>query len=232
MEVGEKVMYEAMYEAAQKGDLAAVSRALAEGASPDGDGRGYPLLCAAIEKKQFEVAKVLIHEGACIDLCEQGNGMRPLHFACLHGWHEGIKELVARGASIEQSCWEGQRPIDLALGKDHFQQTIGQMLSLGADINGFNGAGRTLLHCALHYLDPVQASKVVPWLISHDADPTLREQTSYTDNLTPLEIVNERQDWTAEHNCNWLEGLVQARQAKSVISSILHKHGHAQAIHP
>lgn len=206
--------------AVQCGDVAAVRQALANGAHPDGDGGSDPLLYCAISRKHYEVAMVLMEAGACVNLGDYGDGVRPLHIACQQGWLEGINALIARGAEVEGQSWDGHRPIDMAMtNKPNREETLELMLQHGADINGYNGVGRTLLHIALEYLDEEQASKMASWLVARNADVSLRTQDD--ERQTPLEIARARDDWTHAHNVNWLEGAEQGQQAKFAIDEVL-----------
>lgn len=208
--------------AVQSGDVAAVRLALSSGAHPDGDGGNDPLLICAISKQHYEVAVALMEAGASVNLGDFSDGVRPLHLACQYGWLEGINALIARGAEVEGQSWDGQRPIDLALiNKPNREETLELMLGHGADINGYNGVGRTLLHVALEYLDEEQASKMASWLVARNADVRLRTQDE--ENETPLEIARSRTDWTPSHNVNWLEGAEQGQQAKLAIGDVLRR---------
>ena len=83
---------------ALRGDLAAVNRALDEGADPNlADADGYNPLIFACENNHVDCAARLIEAGARID-CNTREGRTPLNIASRYGHADMIRVLVAGGA--------------------------------------------------------------------------------------------------------------------------------------
>ena len=85
---------------ALRGDLAAVNRALDEGADPNlADGDGYNPLIFACENNHVACATRLIEAGARVD-CHTDGLRTPLNIAARYGHADMIRVLLAGGAQI------------------------------------------------------------------------------------------------------------------------------------
>ena len=85
---------------ALRGDLAAINRALDEGADPNlADADGYNPLIFACENNHVDCATRLIEAGARLD-CHTNQGRTPLNIAARYGHADMIRVLVAGGAQV------------------------------------------------------------------------------------------------------------------------------------
>jgi plasmid stabilization system protein ParE len=91
---------ENLLEAASRGDLAGVERALSRGAQVDAKGpRGNTALNEAAQSGQTEIVKRLLEAGAHVDN-KGGSHMTPLMNAACHGHFEIVPLLIEKGALV------------------------------------------------------------------------------------------------------------------------------------
>jgi len=100
-----------LYDAAKKGDIDKVMRALEHGADPNVKGPdGYTPLHIAAHENYSELAKVLIKFGAKVDLKDR-YGNKPLHAAAYMGnYSELAKVLIKFGAKVDLKDRYGATP--------------------------------------------------------------------------------------------------------------------------
>lgn len=124
----------ALFDAAARGDLAAVERLLAEGLAVDEPGRNAetPLIAAALHDRP-EVAARLIDAGADV-MARNAGGLTPLHAAAYGGSVAVARLLLEHGAALEdQANVAGATPLSLAAEQD--QVAVAELLiAAGADI--------------------------------------------------------------------------------------------------
>jgi ankyrin repeat protein len=124
----------ALFEAAKRGDLAAVERLLAEGIAVDEPGRNAetPLMAAALAD-QAAIAKLLIARGADI-MARNAGGLTPLHAAAYAGSVEVARLLLDSGAVLEDAeNVSGATP--LMLTAEENRVAVAELLiARGADI--------------------------------------------------------------------------------------------------
>src|SRR5215475_13530175 len=103
---------EALWEAAGRGDVAAVRKLLDEGTPVDAKTRyGATALSFACDKGQVEVVKLLLERGADPNAKDTFYGATPLAWASQHGGIEVARILVEKGATDLDSA------LDLAVEK-------------------------------------------------------------------------------------------------------------------
>ncbi|CAG9463563.1 unnamed protein product [Pedinophyceae sp. YPF-701] len=107
----------ALYQAAQRGDSAALRRLLAAGADPDagkpvqaGSCATVPPLCAAAARGHTEAIRVLLEAGASPEGATP-NGARALHLAARKGLTEAVRLLVAAGADTAAVDFSDHQPL-------------------------------------------------------------------------------------------------------------------------
>ena len=124
--------------AALKRDLAALDRALAEGADPNAmDADGYTPLIFAVCNNNTDCVAKLIEAGAHPD-CYTDKGRTPLNSAASSGYAETIRVLLAGGAQVDfvppyYGCGRFT-PLHYAIDFGHVQ-AIRALLAAGADAN-------------------------------------------------------------------------------------------------
>ena len=111
------------------GDLPRVRQLLDEGADPNArDPNGWPALSRAIERRQPEIALLLIERGAD---CRATDKRRrtPLHWAAQYGTDAVAECLLEQGA--ETSAWDSASNTPLSQASRHGRTTIVRMLLHG-----------------------------------------------------------------------------------------------------
>ena len=122
---------------------------------------------AALERRHFELARILHRIGSPVDLRGWGT-YSPLHSAARQGDCEIIQVLLDWKLDINAICDGDETPLHLALARwlpKHFE-TIRLLLEHGADPNARDSDGSTPLHLA-SYSAKVE---VVRLLLKHGAD--------------------------------------------------------------
>ena len=105
-----------IYEAARRGDIAAVKQRLAAGTKADTKTKdGTTPLHTAARFGHKEVAELLIAKGA--DVNAAVDGITPLHFAVARGHKEVAELLIAKGADVNAKNDGGETPLDGADGE-------------------------------------------------------------------------------------------------------------------
>ena len=125
----------ALFDAAKKGDLAAVEKLLADGIPVDERGRNAetPLMAAALAG-EVAVAELLIARNADV-MARNAGGLTPLHAAAYAGSVEVAQLLVDHGAAIEDKAnISGATPLMLAAEGNHV--AVAELLTArGADLS-------------------------------------------------------------------------------------------------
>ena len=124
---------------ALRGDLAAVNRALDDGADPNlADPDGYNPLIYAAEGNQPACAARLIEAGVRVD-CHTFEGRTPLNIAARYGYADMIRVLLASGAQIDVRPTSEEygitwSPMHFAMYHGH-HAAMSALLAAGADPN-------------------------------------------------------------------------------------------------
>ncbi len=134
---GDTVMDPLLRAAALKRDLAALDRALAEGADPNAmDADGYTPLIFAVCNNNTDCVAKLIEAGAHPD-CYTDKGRTPLNSAASSGYTETIRVLLAGGAQVDfvpPYGYASLTPLHYAIDFGH-ARAIRALLAAGADAN-------------------------------------------------------------------------------------------------
>jgi len=135
---GDTVMDPRLRAAALKRDLAALDRALDDGADPNAmDADGYTPLIFAVCNNNTDCVAKLIEAGAHPD-CYTDKGRTPLNSAASSGYAETIRVLLAGGAQVDfiPPYYGSGRltPLHYAIDFGH-AQAIRELLAAGADAN-------------------------------------------------------------------------------------------------
>jgi tetratricopeptide (TPR) repeat protein len=112
---GPNIDFKSLVEAAKKGDVSALRRALDSDTDivSHADGDGMTLLHFTAAIGNTEIAAMLLDSGAAVD-AGNATGWTPLHFAALQGYEDMTALLIRRGAKIDAPAAGGQTPLQVA----------------------------------------------------------------------------------------------------------------------
>jgi len=124
----------ALYEAAEEGDLDAMTRLLDAGAHVDAviDGDGSPLIGAA-RGGRLNAVRLLIDRGADLNMAVPRDG-NPLIMAAREGHADVVDLLLNRGASIDQVAPDDENALIQASAKGQLN-VVQLLVRRGADVN-------------------------------------------------------------------------------------------------
>lgn len=152
---------EAFFKAVAEGNVAAVTRYLDSGVSPDAvDKKGINALYLACDKGQTAVAELLIDRGADVNQTPPFGstalqvaiyrGYDSYHLKPEKGFPELIRKLVDKGADVNASDVDGNTPLIAAAEEDDVV-TLRLLLDRGAEMGHANEKGWTALDRAVIY---------------------------------------------------------------------------------
>ncbi len=120
-----------LFQAILAGDVNGAKQVIDQGASVNKDEEDWIPLDCAMFYGQFEVAELLIKNGAEVnDQDSEGNSL--LHLALDYDRIEMVKLLIEHGAKINVKNSEGQRPLAVALAKN-YTDMVALLRQHGAD---------------------------------------------------------------------------------------------------
>lgn len=129
-----------LWEAAEAGDLQAIERLLASGASVNGRDSQIgitPLIRAAITGRA-ETIELLVRHGADVNLTARDGGT-PLHAAAFLGQKDAVDALLRHGAKVNAQNVRGETPLDVALVDADTTRVYAKMLQLPLNEDGLAG---------------------------------------------------------------------------------------------
>jgi ankyrin repeat protein len=179
---------QALIEAAGKGDLAAVERALARGAAVNArDGRGRTALLAATHGNHVAVARALITAGADVNAKDSIEDS-PYLYAGAEGRNEILKMTLAAGADLKSTNRYGGTALIPAAHHGH-PETVKILLGTAIDKDHVNKLGWTALLEAVILGDggPVH-TEIVRLLVEAGANVNIADR----DRVTPLQHAKRR----------------------------------------
>lgn len=163
----------ALLRAVTMDDAATVRRLLASGADPNGrDGQGDPALYVALREDALAAARALLQSTQLDVNQSNASGESPLMMAAFRNHMDLARELVARGATVNQDGWT---PLHYAATRGHSDMM--QFLILqGSNINALSPNGTTPLMMAAGY----GTLEAVRLLLKYHADPQIKNQQGLT----------------------------------------------------
>jgi TonB family protein len=214
---------QALYEAAESGDLADINELLNAGANINCalDGDGTPLIGAA-RKGRIAAVRLLLDRGADPNLAVSGDG-NPLIMAAREGHADVVLLLLDRGANIDQIVPGDENALIQASGEGHLQ-VVKLLVARGADVNARAWAERALEPPSGEWRMPLSMARkgrheaVVAFLLAAGAsndsgaeqDQKAPDQTlPITTSLRPTILYREKAEYTQEARDNGVEGKVQ-----------------------
>lgn len=133
VERGLEVSNSSYLEAVEKGDQGSCQLFLQAGFSPDlANKKGVSVLCLAVRSAHLGVLRLLLDQGADVNLRSRDRDNSPLMDASAEGLTDIVRELIRRGADLSGLSRNGQNALVLAIGKGA-QDIAGILLEAGAD---------------------------------------------------------------------------------------------------
>lgn len=144
-----------LYEAAARGDLSAVKKAIDEGASPSCltlSLSGMNALHVALNNNHTKVALFLINKMSLEDLnVAFEGGVAPIHLAAKTGQLDVARALIARGVSVNAVDANNKTPLFYALNSSHAhkQYLVEYLLAMGTNTAICDSNGLAAIHYAV-----------------------------------------------------------------------------------
>src|SRR5258705_8766776 len=133
-----------IYQAAEKGDVAAIKQELTRGVSvdskldaPEPGRQGMTPLMAAAMAGKVEAVKALLDAKAKAD-ARTPDGRTPIFFAAAWGGPACVQALLDAGARVDARADGGWTPLMLAAARGD-EATVKVLLAAGAEVNGNGG---------------------------------------------------------------------------------------------
>jgi ankyrin repeat protein len=159
--------------AIDRGSLQCVRSQLRTGADPnaifDIDGIKMHVLAYAIRRRAgLYLYRALLDGGAAVSPTNEGNILFPIYSAAIEGDLVTCRELVQRGAVVDQKTEIGATALQVAAYGGHF--AVGKFLvESGADVRHENNRGMTALDMAVTSMFPRTALQLAKLFVAHGA---------------------------------------------------------------
>jgi len=146
-------LIERLHDAVSRGDLPAVSEALADGADLEGrDAEGLTAMLRATRAAEADCFQLLLKAGSNPFQTDY-LGRSALHSAA-YGWGDlradamaTARTLIERGIAVDAKDWEGWTPLMISADEGH-EEIVELLIEAGADVRAKDKTGTTALHRA------------------------------------------------------------------------------------
>lgn len=203
----DKAQDNALFSAAQKGDVDEVKRLLAAGVKINAESRAgeQALHYAAHYGNNVELVKVLLAAGAKVDTINK-DGYQPIHLAAQSGNAELVQVLLVAGAKVDaKTASSGSQPIHFAAQSGN-AELVKILLAAGAKADAKNNSGDTPFHYVTNKGDPELVKKVllaagakkVPTVID-EMKPIWRVIAEPQIRLGLWDKINAKQNYVAKY---------------------------------
>lgn len=212
MKAMKEVSSDDLHKAAKEGQVELVKRLLEQGASVNAyDSEGYTALHRAVSENKREVVKILLDKGADVNAPSRTEGYYfegapPLMWASRFHDASLVKELVERGAKVDQADKYGNRALHEAAEQlpPEGPEVIKLLVALGSNVNWQNKDGNTSLMAAV-YFPRVENVKV---LLALGANKNLKDKDGRTAAdwaRIRMEELDRTKDDYAESKAKYME---------------------------
>ncbi|MGH9937346.1 MAG: TonB family protein [Blastocatellia bacterium] len=206
---------QALYEAAESGDITDIIELLNAGANVNCalDGNGSPLIGAA-RKGRLAAVRLLLDRGADPNMAVSGDG-NPLIMAAREGHKDVVSLLLDRGASIDQIVPGDENALIQASGEGH-DALVTFLIERGADVNARAWAERAFGRPDGEWRTPLGMARkrgherVVSILLAAGAqeDGATNSIHQMNSSRRPTILYREKAQYTQEARDNNVEGVV------------------------
>lgn len=177
----------AVFEAAQKGSVRDLKKALDNGAKPDffyHPEEFKNALHIAAENGSMDVVEELLKAGAVVDCIVPSTQSTALLLGVSNGHMDVTRKLIAEGANVKHANCYGNTALHEAIRTRHFD-IAKILLEAGTNVNAVNRKGSTPLHFLCYDEAPSNAQASLTFarsLVAAGADVNMRDHRG----LTPL----------------------------------------------
>ncbi|XP_028311475.1 ankyrin repeat and SOCS box protein 16 [Gouania willdenowi] len=185
----------ALHDACAGGHSICVQLLLAHGAKPDvltADGSAPLHLCTTAQS--FQCAKLLLEEGAEVNVRNRESRISPLHVAARRGLEEHVELFLSNGADILATNQEGETPLNAACSgaerlaeASRYLRVVQKLLQAGANPQTAGRKQHTPLHNACSNCSP----KIVDILLQYGAKADAANCFGYTPMDSLLQVVED-----------------------------------------
>ena len=141
----------------------------------------FPLHVAAVFN-HVKVARMLLKEGANVNVKDKDGDSSPLHFSAILGHVKIAKLLLKKGADVDAKDKAGSSPLHISVMNGWFELAK-LLLEKGADVNAKDKDGNSPLHFAATY----GHVKIARLLLEHGADVNTKNE----DGNSPLQVADK-----------------------------------------
>jgi hypothetical protein len=147
--------------AVDKHDIEKVQKLIGEGIDVNAaNAKGATALMVAALNGQLDIVRLLLRNGANVNLKMKDIGVTALHWASQDGNADIVKELLSAGADIHSALSNGQNALIMAANSGH-ADVVRILLDKGADPNAVLKNGQTVLRVTAEAPYPVAQSGLV-----------------------------------------------------------------------
>ncbi|KAK2893528.1 ankyrin repeat and SOCS box protein 16 [Channa argus] len=192
----------ALHDACIGGHAVCVQLLLSHGADPDklaADGSAPLHLCTSAQS--FLCAKLLLEEGADVNVRMRESRLTPLHVAARRGLEEHVDIFLSHGADVLATNQEGETPLNTACSAadrpsdaGRYLRVIQRLLDAGADPRTAGRKNHTPLHNACANCSP----RIVDVLLKHGAKADVANCAEYTPMDCLLQVAEDYPDQQLE----------------------------------
>lgn len=100
----------------------------------------HPLMAIPPQNADFAHLEAVLSQVGAIECINPKNGNRPIHIACQFGYLKYLSLLIDKGCDLNAQNNEGNTPLHLAIGKNHFECALA-LKTAGANETITNAAG-------------------------------------------------------------------------------------------
>jgi ankyrin repeat protein len=177
---GKTMSRASLHAAAERNDVAAIKRLLAEGVEIDArNGRGATALLVATHDNRVDAAKVLIEAGADVNAKDLINDS-PYLYAGARGHLEILKMTLRHGADLRSTNRYGGTALIPASERGHVE-TVRTLIAAGVDVDHVNNLGWTaLLEAIILGNGGARHQQIVDLLVKGRADVNLADGKGVT----------------------------------------------------